>query len=76
VRTLACCVADGRTRVIMEQICLSVPGSPRGVICLLGSRNGRLWNVSGFPDHSYCGLMLAARITLPHFSVSSAMSLP
>ena len=25
-------------------------------------------------DHS--GLMLAARITLPHFSVSSAMSLP
>src|SRR5262245_41296952 len=27
----------------------------------------------GSPDHS--GLMLAARITLPHFSVSSAMSL-
>src|SRR5499426_1987620 len=26
------------------------------------------------PDHS--GLMLAARMTLPHFSVSSAMSLP
>src|SRR5713101_1318290 len=26
------------------------------------------------PDHP--GLMLAARITLPHFSVSSAMSLP
>ena len=24
----------------------------------------------------YSGLMLAARITLPHFSVSSAMSLP
>src|SRR5262249_17926683 len=28
----------------------------------------------GRADHS--GLMLAARITLPHFSVSSAMSLP
>ena len=27
-----------------------------------------------FRDHS--GLMLAARITLPHFSVSSAISLP
>src|SRR6185437_2382599 len=26
--------------------------------------------------HSHCGLMLAALITLPHFSVSSAMSLP
>ena len=24
----------------------------------------------------YCGLMLAARITLPHFSVSSAISFP
>jgi hypothetical protein len=36
------------------------------------SRNGRLWNTSR--DHS--GLMLAARITLPHFSVSSATSFP
>jgi hypothetical protein len=27
-------------------------------------------------DRPYSGLMLAARITLPHFSVSSAMSLP
>ena len=27
-------------------------------------------------DADYSGLMLAARITLPHFSVSSAMSLP
>src|SRR4029077_9323167 len=26
------------------------------------------------PD--YCGLILAARVTLPHFSVSSVMSLP
>jgi hypothetical protein len=34
-----------------------------------------LWNIgSRLPRHS--GLMLAARITLPHFSVSSAMSLP
>src|SRR6476620_12107297 len=37
------------------------------------SRNGTLWN-AGLPAHS--GLMLAARITLAHFSVSSAMSLP
>src|SRR5262249_18710361 len=28
------------------------------------------------PEDRYSGLMLAARITLPHFSVSSAMSLP
>jgi hypothetical protein len=27
-------------------------------------------------DQAYSGLMLAARITLPHFSVSSAKSLP
>jgi hypothetical protein len=27
-------------------------------------------------DQAYSGLMLAARITLPHFSVSSAMNLP
>src|SRR4029077_18356691 len=35
--------------------------------------NGKLWNVGarGF----YSGLMLAALITLPHFSVSSAMNL-
>jgi hypothetical protein len=40
-----------------------------------GSRNSGLWNVRpGLQDHS--GLMLAARITLPHFSVSSAMNLP
>jgi hypothetical protein len=36
-----------------------------------GSRNGTLWNIAG---HS--ALMLAARITLPHFSVSAAISLP
>ena len=33
-----------------------------------------LWNVRG--DGSIPALMLAARITLAHFSVSSAMSLP
>src|SRR5271169_464499 len=27
-------------------------------------------------DQPYCTLILAARITLPHFSISSAMSLP
>src|SRR6516164_9779815 len=38
------------------------------------SPNGRLWNVGrGRP---YCALMLAARTTLPHFSVSSAMNFP
>ncbi len=32
---------------------------------------------SGWADErGYCGLMLAARITLPHFSVSSAISFP
>jgi hypothetical protein len=36
------------------------------------SRNGRLWNV----ERGHSGLMLAAWITLPHFSVSAAMSLP
>src|SRR5207253_2640578 len=35
------------------------------------SRNGRY----GTWRRPYSGLMLAARITLPHFSVSSAMSL-
>jgi hypothetical protein len=39
------------------------------------SRNGTLWNIGrDRADHST--LMLAARITLPHFSISSAMSLP
>jgi hypothetical protein len=38
----------------------------------LNSRNGPLWNIE--PDHS--GLMLAARITFPHLSISSAMNLP
>ena len=33
-----------------------------------------LWNIAGTAGSS--GLMLAARITLPHFSVSSAISLP
>src|SRR5271166_2449529 len=37
------------------------------------SQNGS-YGISARPDHS--GLMLAARITLPHFSVSFAMSLP
>src|SRR5262249_2902362 len=41
----------------------------------IGFAERRLWNIGpSFWDHS--GLMLAARITLPHFSVSSAMSLP
>ena len=38
------------------------------------SRNGSCGMCSRTANHS--GLMLAVRITLPHFSVSSAMSLP
>jgi hypothetical protein len=38
--------------------------------------NGILWNIDPRADRLYSALMLAARITLPHFSVSSAMSLP
>src|SRR5262245_26980527 len=34
-----------------------------------------LWNIRPLKQ-PHCGLMLAARITLPRFSVSSAMSLP
>jgi hypothetical protein len=40
----------------------------------LRSRNGILWYRGGGWPHS--GLILAARITLPHFSVYSAMNLP
>src|SRR5262245_41656366 len=40
-----------------------------------GSRNGR-YGISGRGRADHSALMLAARITLPHFSVSSAMSLP
>src|SRR5712675_517848 len=38
------------------------------------SHNGTLWNVRRGQHH--CGFMFAARITLAHFSVSSAMNLP
>src|ERR1700680_4776266 len=40
------------------------------------SPNGTLWNIDPRADCSRYGLLLAARITLPHFSVSSAMNLP
>src|SRR6516164_5634112 len=40
----------------------------------IGLRLARNMEYRAREDHS--GLMLAARITLPHFSVSSAMSLP
>src|SRR5262249_45138242 len=39
------------------------------------SRNETLWNV-GATMTAYSALILAARITLPHFSVSSARSVP
>jgi ABC-type uncharacterized transport system permease subunit len=39
------------------------------------SRNEGLWNV-GACGPAYSGLILAARITLPHFSVSSSMNFP
>ena len=39
------------------------------------SRNGTLWNVP-LLKQSHCGLMPANLTTLPHFSVSSAISLP
>src|SRR6516165_512918 len=48
---------------------------PKRTLASPKSRNGRY----GISDHGclgYSGLMLAARITLPHFSVSSAISLP
>ena len=35
-----------------------------------------LWNIGRQATQSHCALMLAARITLPHFSVSSAINLP
>src|SRR5262249_55428489 len=35
-----------------------------------------LWNIDPTADRPHSPLMLAARITLPHFSVSSAMNLP
>src|SRR5439155_24645119 len=44
----------------------------RADMTALVSRNERLWNVR----RHHSALMPAARITLPHFSVSSAMSLP
>src|SRR5262249_16887278 len=42
--------------------------------CDLRSPNGRLWNIRWPADHS--GLAPENLTTLPHFSVSSAMSLP
>jgi hypothetical protein len=46
--------------------------TPRGTPPFAGRA---LWNIESIlPRHS--ALMLAARITLPHFSVLSAMSLP
>jgi hypothetical protein len=35
-----------------------------------------LWNIGPRASRAYSTLMLAARITLPHFSASSAMNLP
>src|SRR5262249_36658100 len=40
------------------------------------SRNGRLWNIDSTADRAQSALMLSARMTLLHFSVSSTMSLP
>src|SRR6476659_9565969 len=37
---------------------------------------GESGRMERLPARGHCGLMLAARITLPHFSVSSAMSFP
>src|SRR5262249_33765851 len=36
----------------------------------------RAWGIGSGPVYSHSGLILAARITLAHFSVSSAISLP
>src|SRR6516162_3450552 len=49
---------------------------PPSVFCTLPPRLAErvIWNIR--PDLVHSGLMLAARITLPHFSVSSAMNLP
>jgi hypothetical protein len=40
------------------------------------ARNERLWNVGSPRDRRHSGLMLAARITLPHFSASSTKNFP
>ena len=45
---------------------------PKRTLASPKSRNA-IYGISGWP---YSGFMLAVRITLPHFSVSSAMSLP
>jgi hypothetical protein len=61
----------GPTRKLMRRQRIS---GYRGTADPLDSRNG-FYGMSGRPpDHS--GLMFANLITLPHFSVSSAMSLP
>src|SRR5262249_25259726 len=55
---------------------------PRPAAIALDKRQGRRLHVrhcdeiSGASRTVYCGLMLAPRITLPHFSVSSTMILP
>jgi len=43
---------------------MAVPTRDHGQV---GSRNGTLWNVGPRGWSAYSALMLAARITLPHF---------
>src|SRR5262249_53540299 len=71
----------GLNRSELGGCCLSISSSPNwGVastdVCCpqSGSRNGIYGTWTG--ARPYSALMLAARITLAHFSVSSAMSLP
>jgi hypothetical protein len=40
------------------------------------SLNGILWNIDPAANGPHSAVMLRARITLPHFSVSSAMNFP
>ena len=45
-------------------------------VAFLGGTEPRVFMECARERTAYSALMLAARITLPHFSVSSAMSLP
>src|SRR6516162_244230 len=65
-------------------LCHKQPNAPQQTTCA-GSKRSSVTERPRFrgtkrygiwPGIAYIGLMLAARITLPHFSVSSAMSLP
>src|SRR5262249_34120664 len=65
------CHSDRTQRSKKSLLASSVGGTARGI-----SPNGTLWNIDSTVDQPQSALMLRARITLPHFSVSSAIILP